>query len=142
VTDSRDDSRSIRRRRECLSCHERFTTYEKIELPRFLILKRDRSLESYDRLKLTKGLKLSLEKRPFTDEQIDTLIDDIEQELMAMGKKEITSQQIGDIVSNKLQTLDEVAYLRFISVYRSFTNASRFLKEADKIVNKRAESIN
>lgn len=139
VTDSRDDDRLIRRRRECLACKYRFTTYEKIELPRFSIIKRDRHNESYDRSKLTKGIKLAFEKRPFTDEQIDILIDDIEQDLIAMGQKEIKSQQIGDIVSNKLKKLDEVAYLRFISVYKSFNNASRFIKEADKIVKSRID---
>jgi len=133
VTDSRDDGRSIRRRRECLSCHQRFSTYENIELPRFLILKRDRSLQSYDRSKLTSGIKLALEKRPFTEEQIDNLVDDIEQDLIAMCQKEIKSQQIGDIASAKLKELDDVAYLRFISVYKSFNNASRFIKEAGKL---------
>jgi transcriptional repressor NrdR len=116
-----------------LDCKQRFTTYEKIELPRFSIIKRNREIESYDRNKITKGIRLALEKRPFTDDQIDGIIDDIEQDLIAMGQKEIKSQQVGDIVISKLQELDDVAYLRFISVYKSFNNANRFIKEADKL---------
>lgn len=134
VTDSRDDGRSIRRRRECLKCEHRFTTYEKLELPRFLVIKRNKTLESYDRQKLTSGIKISFEKRPFTDEQIESLIDDVEQELILSGLKEIKSQQIGDIVISRLKKVDEVAYLRFISVYKSFSSADRFMKEADKII--------
>lgn len=134
VTDSRDDERTIRRRRECLSCQHRFTTYEKIDLPRFLVIKRNRHIESYDRQKLAKGVKLAFEKRPFTDEQLDSFVDDIEQDLISLGQKEIKSQQIGDFVIKKLKIIDEVAYLRFISVYKSFSSAKRFISEADKLV--------
>lgn len=135
VTDSRDDGRTVRRRRQCLKCGSRFTTYEKLELPKFLVVKRSGSLEGYDRDKITKGLKLAFEKRPFTAEQLENLTDDIEQELVALSQKEVKSSQIGNIVTEKLKSCDQVAYLRFISVYKSFKNAKTFIKEADKLVN-------
>lgn len=134
VTDSRDDGRSIRRRRECLKCGQRFTTYEDIELPKFLVIKRDKSLQNYDRNKILKGIHLAFEKRPFDVFQIENLMDDIEQDLISLCQKEIRSSQIGDIVSNKIKSVDEVAYLRFISVYKSFKNAQTFIREADKLV--------
>ncbi len=134
VTDSRDDDRSVRRRRECLACSHRFTTYEKIEIPRFSIVKRDRSREGYDRSKITTGIFLAFEKRPFTKSRLEEFADDIEQELISLGQKEIKSSQIGDIVSRHIKAADEVAYLRFISVYKSFKNAKSFIREADKLI--------
>lgn len=135
VSDSRDDGRTVRRRRQCLKCGARFTTYEKLELPKFLVIKRSGSLESYDRNKIVKGIKLAFEKRPFTAEQLENLTDDIEQELVALSKKEIKTSQIGNIVAERLKSCDQVAYLRFMSVYKCFKNAQTFIKEADKLVN-------
>lgn len=135
MTDSRDDGRTVRRRRQCLKCSSRFTTYEKLELPRFLVIKRSGSLEGYDRNKIVKGIKLAFEKRPYSSGQLENLTDDVEQELVALSRKEVKSSQIGNIVAEKLKSCDQVAYLRFISVYKSFKNAKTFIKEADKLVN-------
>jgi transcriptional repressor NrdR len=137
VLESRDDGRLVRRRRECSKCKNRFTTYERVELPKIIVIKRDLTVESFSHEKLSKGIRLSLEKRPFTDYQIDNLIDDIEQELLFSGKKELKSSEIGDLVIKKLKILDEVAYLRFISVFKSFKNAKNFKKEVDRIINDR-----
>jgi len=137
VLESRDDGRLVRRRRECSKCKSRFTTYERIELPRISVLKRDQTSELFSHDKLIKGIRLALEKRPFSDDQIEVLIDDIEQELIFSGKKELKSSEIGDLVIKKLKMIDEVAYLRFISVYKSFKSAKTFKKEIDRIINDR-----
>lgn len=133
VLDSRDESRFVRRRRECLKCKYRFTTYERIESPKIQVVKRDLVIEKYQRSKLSKGIYLALEKRPVTRDQIETMIDDIEYEISKLKTKVITSKQLGDIVIKKLKELDEVGYLRFLSVYKSFGSAKKFLKEAEKL---------
>lgn len=133
VLDSRNDSRSVRRRRECLSCHCRFTTHEYIEPPKLKVLKRNGDIEEYSRAKLQKGLNLALEKRPVSPKQIDAIIDSIEGNLYGQKNKLIQSKTIGNMVLEKLKNIDEVAYLRFLSVYRSFGSASMFQKEAEKL---------
>lgn len=136
VVDSRCESRFVRRRRECLDCHYRFTTYERIESPRIRVIKRNGLVEDYQREKLARGIHLAFEKRPLTCSQIETVIDSIEHELARSKKKEIKSKEIGQTVINKLKATDEVAYLRFLSVYKSFGSALKFQKEAQKITRK------
>lgn len=133
VLDSRDDDRLIRRRRECLRCHYRFTTYERIESPRLKVIKRNGMSEEYQREKLAHGINLALEKRPVSTNQIEGIIDSIEHEITKLKTKFISSKQIGKFVIEKLKEVDEVAYLRFLSVYKSFGSASKFQKEAEKL---------
>ena len=136
VLDSRDDERLIRRRRECLRCHFRFTTYERIEPPKIKILKRNGEIEEYHRPKLAHGIHLALEKRPVTPRQIEGIIDEIEHDITRLRSKTVTSKQIGKFVTERLKEADEVAYLRFLSVYKSFGSASKFQKEAEKLANR------
>jgi len=133
VLDSRDENRFVRRRRQCLKCKYRFTTYERVESPKIQVVKRDLAIEKYNRTKLAKGVYLALEKRPVSKDQIETLIDDVEYEVSKLKTKVITSRQLGDIVIKKLKESDEVAYLRFLSVYKSFGSAKKFQKEAEKL---------
>lgn len=137
VVDSRDGHGSIRRRRECLKCGFRFTTYERLEIPQIKVEKRDGRIENYDREKIITGIIKSLEKRPIDDDQIAGLIDDIEQEIIVGNKKIVPSVEIGSIVTKKLKVVDEVAYLRFISVYKSFSSAKSFAHEAQKLIRRR-----
>lgn len=141
VVDSRDGHGSIRRRRQCLKCGFRFTTYERLEIPQIKVEKRDGRIENYDRQKIIIGINKSLEKRPITEDEITNLIDDIEQEIINSNQKIIPTIQIGEIVTKKLKVLDEVAYLRFISVYKSFSSAKSFEREAKKLVSKRSEKL-
>lgn len=137
VIDSRstDDGKSIRRRRECVECGRRFTTFETIEIVPFLVVKRDGTRQSYDRSKLKSGILRSCEKRPISMLQIDMLVDDIEKSLYNSLDAEITSQQIGDMVMERLKDLDEVAYIRFAAVYRQFKDSATFFEEMSKIFN-------
>lgn len=137
VIDSRDGNNSIRRRRECLLCGFRFTTYERVEIPQIKVEKRDGRIESYDRQKIEGGILKALEKRPVSEEEVANLIDDIEHEITLINQKVIPSTQIGEIVTKKLKKVDEVAYLRFISVYKSFSSASSFEKEAKKLLRRK-----
>ena len=136
VLDSRCDDRFIRRRRECLKCHSRFTTYERVESPRIKIIKRNGAMEDYQRSKLAKGINLALEKRPVTCQQIESIIDSIEHDVTKLKSKFVTSKQIGKFVIDNLKEVDDVAYLRFLSVYKSFGSASKFQKEAEKLTRK------
>lgn len=136
VLDSRDDERIIRRRRECLRCKYRFTTYERIESPRLKVLKRNGVTEDYQREKLGRGIHLAFEKRPVNCSQIESIIDTIEHEITKLKTKYITSKQIGKFTIEKIKEIDEVAYLRFLSVYKSFGSASKFQKEAEKLTKK------
>lgn len=133
VIDSRIDKRSVRRRRECLNCQARFTTHECIEPPKIKVLKRNGEIEDYDRNKMLKGINLALEKRPVTSRQLDAIIVNIESHFYGQKNKLIQSKTIGNLVLEKLKELDEVAYLRFLSVYRSFGSANMFQKEAEKL---------
>ena len=133
VIDSRDGENSIRRRRKCLLCGFRFTTYERLEIPQIKVEKRDGQLESYDRQKIEQGISRALEKRPVSKEEVTNLINEIEHEIILSNQKNIPSIRIGEIVTKKLKKVDEVAYLRFISVYKSFSSAKCFEREAKKL---------
>lgn len=134
VLDSRDEKVFVRRRRECIDCNFRFTTFEKIENPRLQVTKRGGRKEDYERTKLEKGIRLSLEKRPFSESEIESIVSDIEQLVFKKSKnKQITSKQIGDIVIAKLRNTDEVAYIRFVSVYKKFGSAKKFSREIEKL---------
>ncbi len=132
VLDSRDEETFVRRRRECLKCRYRFTTFERSNTISLKVIKRDGSYQDYDRNKLSRGIKLALEKRPFNSDQINHIISTLEQEIVGKHKKEISSKEIGDIAINKLRNIDEVAYLRFVSVFKKFGSAKKFQKEAEK----------
>lgn len=130
VTDSRDTGvYSIRRRRECLSCQRRFTTYEHIEMSPIYIIKKDGRRERFDKNKIKTGITKALEKRPVSPEQIETLLDNIEEHIRKEGKEEIPSSTIGEYVMEELKKTDHVAYIRFASVYRSFADIGRFEEE-------------
>lgn len=137
VVDSRvaTDGFSIRRRRECLKCGFRYSTYEELEILELVVVKRDGRRENYNREKLTRGLKRALEKRPITDEVFKKLVHAIERDLQVSGKNEVTSHQIGSIIMKNLKKIDKVAYIRFASVYQSFKDLAEFKKELNKLVN-------
>lgn len=129
VTNKRESPQGIRRRRECLKCKKRFTTYEKVNRNIFYIIKKDKNREKFDREKLEKGIEKAFEKRPVSKEKIDKIIDEIEEQLRKKGKKEIQSFVIGELVMKKIKKLDNVAYIRFASVYRDFQDIKDFKKE-------------
>ena len=137
VIDSRptDDS-SIRRRRQCDECGKRFTTYEKVETLPLIVVKKDNNREPYDREKIVAGIVRSCHKRPISMTQINDMVDDIEGQIFNMGEKEIPTTTIGSIVMDKLKDLDEVAYVRFASVYREFKVVNTFMDEIKKILKK------
>lgn len=137
VVDSRptDDS-SIRRRRQCDECGKRFTTYEKVETLPLIVVKKDNNREPYDREKIVAGIVRSCHKRPISMTQINDMVDDIEGQIFNMGEKEIPTTTIGSIVMDKLKDLDEVAYVRFASVYREFKDVNTFMDEIKKILKK------
>lgn len=136
VIDSRaaTDGLSIRRRRECLKCGFRFSTYEEIEILDLMIVKRDGRRESYNREKLTRGLKKALEKRSITEDKFKKLIHSIERDLQVLRKNEVTSSQVGQIIMKHLKKIDQVAYIRFASVYESFKDAQEFKRELNKLL--------
>lgn len=137
VVDSRptDEGQAIRRRRECIGCAKRFTTYEKIEEIPIIVVKKDGNRQSYDRNKLLNGIIKSCEKRPVSIDEIERLVNDIEKNLSNSLEKEVTSVEIGEMVMNKLKDLDEVAYVRFASVYRQFKDVNSFMNELKKILD-------
>jgi transcriptional repressor NrdR len=139
VIDSRvaTDGLSIRRRRECLKCGFRFSTYEEVEILDLMIVKRDGRRESYNREKLTSGLKKSLEKRAVTDDKFKQLIHGIERDLQKLKKSEITSRQVGQLVMKQLKKVDQVAYIRYASVYEQFKDANEFRKELNKLIKEK-----
>ncbi|MBQ9421699.1 MAG: transcriptional repressor NrdR [Lachnospiraceae bacterium] len=136
VIDSRpaDENTSIRRRRQCEACGKRFTTYEKLETMPMMVIKKDNSRESYDRSKIESGIVRSCHKRPVSTEEISNLIDEIENEIFTLGEKEIPTSIIGEKVMKKLKDLDEVAYVRFASVYREFKDVNTFIDEIGKLL--------
>ncbi len=136
VIDSRsaDDCERIRRRRECLRCGKRFTTHEIIETVPVIVVKRDKSRESFDRNKLTNGLVRACEKRPVSIDQIDSIVSSIESKVQASLDREITTQQIGEMAMEELKDIDEVSYVRFASVYRSFKDIETFMEELNKLL--------
>lgn len=136
VIDSRpaEDGTTIRRRRECLDCQKRFTTYEVIERMPLVVIKRDGSRQSFDKIKIINGVVRACEKRPVTMAQIEAIADDIEQELRGRLESEVLSEKIGEMVMSRLKDLDEVAYVRFASVYRSFKDINTFMEELTKLL--------
>lgn len=135
VTDSREtlEGRVIRRRRECLSCQARFSTYEQAELFRVSVMKKDGSHQPYERKKIEAGLRKAFEKRPFSEDRLERLIGEIEYTIADRAKKnQIQSREIGSIVLDKLKDIDEVAYIRFASVYQSFGSARGFRRVLEK----------
>lgn len=135
VIDSRpsEEGSSIRRRRECLSCQNRFTTYEKIETLPLLVVKKDKTRELFDKNKLLSGIIKACHKRPVTMEQMEEVASDIEAELQNSLSREISSQSIGVLVMDKLKSLDPVAYVRFASVYREFKDLDTFMRELEEL---------
>jgi transcriptional repressor NrdR len=135
VVDSRDtnDGKAIRRRRECEKCQARFSTYEEMEIMRLSVIKRDGSRQEYDRKKIEIGFHKALEKRPVSEEKINKAIGDIEYEIQAKEGSEISSKEIGKLILEKLKEMDDVGYLRFASVYKSFKSADSFRKEMEKM---------
>lgn len=135
VVDSRESREGdvIRRRRACTACDRRFTSYEKIELPTFHVVKRDERREPYEREKLMRGLQIACRKRPVPQEQLERVADSIEVEMADRGEREISSQELGTMVMNRLRDLDPVAYVRFASVYRRFEDVDAFVKELHRL---------
>lgn len=137
VVDSRptEDGKSIRRRRQCEVCNKRFTTYERLEAMPLLVIKKDNTRETYDRTKIENGIIRSCHKRPVSAEQINELINEIETSIFSLEGKEIQSSSIGEIVMDKLKDFDEVAYVRFASVYREFKDVNTFMDELKKLLD-------
>lgn len=137
VVDSRptEDGKSIRRRRQCEVCNKRFTTYERLEAIPLLVIKKDNTRETYDRTKIENGIIRSCHKRPVSAEQINELINEIETSIFSLEGKEIQSSSIGEIVMDKLKDFDEVAYVRFASVYREFKDVNTFMDELKKLLD-------
>ena len=136
VVDSRptDEGTSIRRRRECLHCLKRFTTYETVERLPLMLIKRDGTREPYDRNKLLSGVMKACEKRPVPQAKLEQLVDSVEQKLFGTLETEISSQKIGEMVMQELKAVDEVAYVRFASVYRQFKDINTFLEELNSLL--------
>jgi transcriptional repressor NrdR len=137
VIDSRpaEEGTTIRRRRECLSCQKRFTTYEIIERLPLVVIKRDGSRQTFDKMKVINGMLRACEKRPVPVDSLQKAADEIEQELQNSLEREITSTEVGELVMCKLKDLDEVAYVRFASVYRQFKDINTFMSELNKLLN-------
>lgn len=136
VIDSRptDEGERIRRRRECLQCQKRFTTYEVIESLPIIVIKKDKSREVFNRDKLLGGLLRACEKRPVSIDELETMIDDVEAVLQNTLDREVTSEKIGQLVMERLKNVDEVAYVRFASVYRQFKDINTFREELNKLL--------
>jgi len=134
VIDSRDDGKEVWRRRECLACGYRFTTYERIEFPKLYVIKKDGRRELFSREKLLSGLRKACEKRPVALAKLEEVVGRIESTLYETGKKEIPSKLIGQLAMEELKKIDEVAYIRFASVYRAFKSVESFEKEVHKIM--------
>lgn len=136
VIDSRpaEDNSSIRRRRQCETCGKRFTTYEKVETVPLMVIKKDNTRELYDRSKIEAGIIQSCHKRSVSIPQIKAMIDEIETQIFSMEEKEVSTSVIGELVMEKLQELDEVAYVRFASVYREFKDIGTFMEEIGKLL--------
>ena len=138
VIDSRptEDGHAIRRRRECERCSRRFTTYEKVEEVILMVVKKDGSGEAFDRRKIMNGIIKACEKRPVTVATIENMVDQIERGLNNMMEKEIDSSFIGELIMDQLKDVDQVAYVRFASVYRQFTDVNTFVAEIEKLLGK------
>lgn len=141
VIDSRptEDGEKIRRRRECLRCGKRFTTYEIVETVPLMVIKKDRSRQVFDRQKLLGGMLRACEKRPVSYEMLERAVDNIEQSLLNSYEREVTSIHIGELAMEELKKIDEVAYVRFASVYRQFSDMNTFMNELKEMLSKRSE---
>lgn len=139
VVDSRptDEGQVIRRRRECMNCQKRFTTYEKIEDIPIMVIKKDGTRETYIRNKLMNGIIRACQKRPVSVSQMEEIVDSIEKSLANDMEKEIKTDKIGEMVLNKLKDIDEVAYVRFASVYREFNDLETFMEELQKLLQEK-----
>ena len=137
VSDSRPNEThtAIRRRRECIECKKRFTTYEKIETIPLIVIKKDNNREPYDRTKIQSGVLRACYKRPVSASRLEQLVDDIENDIFALGTSEIKSSAIGEIVMDRIKDVDQVAYVRFASVYREFKDVNTFIDEIRKLTN-------
>lgn len=139
VIDSRDISGAVRRRRECLRCGLRFTTYERVENVSLTVVKRDGRREPYDRRKVLEGMRLACAKRPVSMEVLDRAVDDIEGQLFRLGEAEIPSRIIGELVMDKLREIDAVAYVRFASVYQSYKDLEEMREAIDRLTRERED---
>ena len=142
VIDSRptDDGATIRRRRECAKCLKRFTTYEKVEILPLMVIKKDNAREVFDRQKIRNGLIKACEKRPVSADTMERLIDELESQLSNTLEREVTSRKIGELLMDRLKKLDQVAYVRFASVYREFEDVSTFMEEIKKMQTETPQS--
>jgi transcriptional repressor NrdR len=142
VVDSRvsKDASVIRRRRQCLECSQRFTTYERVEELETYVIKKDGSREVYDRAKVRKGLRLALQKRPVPVTQVDEFLDALETQLQEQNRREIPAAELGEKVINWLRQTDDVAYVRFASVYREFRDVKEFMSELERLVSSTKEA--
>lgn len=136
VIDSRptEEGHAIRRRRGCDRCNKRFTTYEKVEETILMVVKKDGKREAFDRNKLLRGITRACEKRPVSLAAMESMVDEIERKLNNLMEKEVASDYIGELVMDELKDVDEVAYVRFASVYRQFTDVNTFMKEIEKLI--------
>ncbi len=140
VVDSRptDEGQAVRRRRECTACNKRFTTYEKIDEIPLIVVKKDSSREPYNRSKILNGIIKACEKRPVSLQDIEKMVDEIERQLYNMMEREITTELIGNLVIEKIKAIDEIAYVRFASVYREFKDINTFMDEVKKILGEKS----
>jgi transcriptional repressor NrdR len=141
VIDSREVNDGIRRRRQCLGCGERFTTYERLQPASLFVIKKDERREEFDREKLLTGIRKACEKRPLPTGSVEKLADDIEAELYQMGKAEVPSAVVGDMVMERLKNLDHIAYIRFASVYREFADITALKEEVDTLLGTETEPV-
>ena len=139
VIDSRpaEEGATIRRRRECLACGKRFTTYEFMERLPLIVVKRDGSRQTFDKIKIMNGMLRACEKRPVSVDALEKITDEIEQELQNSLEREVSTTEIGEMVMTRLKDIDEVAYVRFASVYRQFKDVNTFLEELQKLIDKK-----
>jgi transcriptional repressor NrdR len=140
VIDSREVNEGIRRRRQCLGCGARFTTYERLQPASLFVIKKDERREEFDREKLLSGIRKACEKRPLPTGIVEKLVDDIEAELYQLGKAEVASAVVGDMVMARLKNLDHIAYIRFASVYREFADITALKQEVDTLLDAEAEA--
>jgi len=134
-TETSADGTSVRRRRECARCEFRFTTYERPEWETLQVKKRSGDIEPFDRQKLRGGIERAVEKRPVTDADVTALVDDVEAELETRDTRIVSSRTVGDLVSERLRDVDQVAYIRFVSVYEAFSDPEEFLRELDAVLS-------
>lgn len=141
VIDSRptEDGEKIRRRRECLSCSKRFTTYEIVETVPVMVIKKDHSREAFDRQKLLAGMLRACEKRPVSYQMLEQAVNEIEQTVLNSYEREVTSLEIGELAMQQLKSIDEVAYVRFASVYRQFSDINTFMDELKELLDSRSQ---